>query len=617
MLVRLIAPDWLLSRNASIKKIVEGDFTLDYILKANKQGYNVYYLPNGPSNYTPSAKPVEGKDIDQFHWCFVDMDLKEGKYPSKEAFIEAAAELAPTKIVDSGNGVHAYWRVTDLDAKTYLLLNRRLTRRLDTDEAVGKIMQLMRLPGTLNTKKEDDKKECSVIYDAEIEYTVEELNGMIPPITQPDREYCERHYNTTYGINDTIVTEEIPAKFGKLLKKNQEVKDLWAKISDDRSKSDYRLANILMADGFSKEEARLVLINSAKAITRSPAHRLSYANNIIDKIWTYEETKDINILSPTVRDVLTRKDDKPKGARFPCHRILDDTHRGFRLGQVIGIIGGAGVGKTTLTLNTFIWFAEHSPSHHHFYFSLEQPVDEMAERIKTICGDNEALFDKIHLISNFVDDQFMNYSIDDIHNHLLKFKETTKNEVGAVVIDHIGVLNKANKHGENEGLIDVCKKMKPLAVNINCMLIMLSQAPREKAGIGDLVINKDAAYGTVFFESYLDYGITLWQPLKRAYAQEAPTIMAFQFVKIRHKNQLLDRIKEDVYYYLYFDPQTERLRELTQLEEKSANYFNDICTNLRKLDRKTDVVKYTSRRVENETPQINDNRNSLRDSKTH
>jgi len=193
--------------------------------------------------------------------------------------------------------------------------------------------------------------------------------------------------------------------------------------------------------------------------------------------------------------------------------------------------------------------------------------------------------------------------MDSIQTHLLKFTEKTGNKVGTAVVDHIGVLSKSDKNGEMDGLIGVCKKMKQVAVKVNCMLIMLSQAPREKAGVGDLELNKDAAFGTVFFESFVDYCLCLWQPLKRVYKDGAPTIMAFKFAKIRHKKQGIDRIHEDTCYQVFFDPKTELLRELTQDEETSAKFFMNLALNERKRDKKTDLVPYESRRVEesNET----------------
>ena len=77
----------------------------------------------------------------------------------------------------------------------------------------------------------------------------------------------------------------------------------------------------------------------------------------------------------------------------------------------------------------------------------------------------------------------------------------------------------------------------------------------------------------------------------------APPVTAFKFAKIRHKKLGVDRIQEDVCYQLLFDPNTGCLRELTDTEEKSAEFFQTKCINIRKRDRKTDVVEYESRRT--------------------
>src|SRR5262249_24855281 len=149
-------------------------------------------------------------------------------------------------------------------------------------------------------------------------------------------------------------------------------------------------------------------------------------------------------------------------------------------------------------------------------------------------------------------------------------------KIGCVVIDHIGALRKGNrKTGENQDLMDICHAMKAFAVQTQTMLIMQSQAPREKAGIGDLELNKDAAYGTVYFESYCDWVVTIWQPLKRCYDDpDCPAVTAYKFCKIRHKRKGSDEIKEDQCYRLIFDPKTELMRPLTGAEEKRFDFFN-------------------------------------------
>lgn len=596
MICRLILPVWV---KEDLAKIREGDFALEQIYSYNKIGYNAYYLPNTPSQYDGKTS-ITGAHIDTFEWVFVDMDSKDGVYKSKEDFLETVGEsgIYPTKVIDSGNGVHVYWKVQNLDAMSYLRFQRRLMRVFNTDEAVGQLFQLMRIPGTLNTKREDVQPKCELLIDDGPTYTAEELDKLLPPILTSDEQYCQQHYAKTHNSgNVSEINDTLPPKFGKLLRENHEVKDLWSTTSDDRSKADYRLGHLMFANNFTKEEATSVLVNSAKAIQRAPIHRVSYAQNIVDKIWTFEltEDKDKLDLSLSVKDILQRSGDTLKGTAFRCHPRIDNTQHGFRLGQVIGLVAGSGVGKTAFALNMFRWFAQQNPDYHHFFVPLEQPANEIADRWKTMCGEDTSLHEKVHIISNY-DERggFRHLSFDDIKTYILKFQVKTSFKLGCIVIDHIGALKKKGKTGENQDLMDICHAMKAFSVQTNTLLVMQSQTNREKAGIGDLELNKDAAFGTMYFEAYCDYLITLWQPLKRCHGEEAcPTVTAFKFCKIRHKKKQ-DVVKEDAPYYLYFDSDNEQLRDLTQDEETSFRYFLPRATNKRKADRKTDLVEYSS-----------------------
>jgi KaiC/GvpD/RAD55 family RecA-like ATPase len=598
MLVRCIAPAWLLEQAPGTRRVLEGDFSEEQIEQANSQGYNIYWLPNCPSEYTPGVV-VDGSHIDTFRYVFSDMDLKEGKYASKEAFIERvkAEGPPPTFIVDSGNGVHVYWAVDDLDGMSFLRFQRRIIRKFDTDVAVAKIYQLMRLPGTVNTKSGDSPKYCDFVLQSEVSYTCEQLDRLLPPVTQEDEAYCQQHYNRTYKITAvTEVDEKIPPKFGALLASSKEAKEIWTGNVEDRSAADYRLGHIMFANGFTRDEALSVLVNSAKALPRAPAHRLSYAEGIVDKIWTYElQPEKAPALSSSVREILSKSGDMIKGTRFPCYSYFDDTEHGFRLGQVIGLVAGVGVGKTAVALNMFMGFVKSNPDYVHFFVPLEQPKEEIADRWKSMCGKDEFLYDKVEILSNQNEDHsFRHLSLEEIRDYILHFQTKTGKKVGAVVIDHIGCLKKKTKDGENQGILDICHQMKPFALQTNTMLIMQSQAPREKAGIGDLELNKDAAYGTVFFEAYCDYLITVWQPVKRCYKDGAPTVTAYKFCKIRHKEQGVDVIQEDTPYSIFYDPKTQLMRQLTEDEGKALAFFALQAANQRKRDRKTEVVDYVS-----------------------
>ena len=190
MIVRAIAPDWLLEKQSSLKKVQEGEFSAEEIANKNNQGYNIYYFPNYPSLY--QGGNVSGCQIDTFKWVFVDFDLKSNTYVSKDDFIAALSKfkLTPTKIIDSGNGVHVYWKVNNLDAMSFLKLQKRLIRFLNTDEAVCTIAQLMRLEGTYNTKDKDNKKLCEVIFSEDNCYECDEMSNALPTILAKDDKDC-------------------------------------------------------------------------------------------------------------------------------------------------------------------------------------------------------------------------------------------------------------------------------------------------------------------------------------------------------------------------------------------------------------------------------------------
>lgn len=593
---RLIAPKWALDNGFITKKTLEGQYSDSELTVLNKQGYNIYYLVNRPSQYD-STKIVDGTDIDIFDWCFVDCDLKDGVYTGKDAFIETllATDLPPTKIVDSGNGVHSYWRISNLDAMSYLRFQRRLTRLFKTDDAVGKLFQLMRYPNTVNTKYPDKMYPCEIVAEADITYTAEEFDKLLPSITMADEQFCQTHYNQTHGINTATIKDHIPEKFGKLLKNSTEAKEIWSEPLNDRSKGDFRLGHLMFANGFTKDEAMSVLAQSAKALQRAPVHRVTYAQNIVEKIWTFEGLSEPDKVHSSVREILQKSGANIKGDRIPCWKWVDNTDAGFRIGQVMGLVAGSGVGKTTTALNIFLGFVESNPELTHFFIPLEQPDREIAERWAIMCGDKTHLHDKVQVLSNYDNEgKFRDLSLDDIKDHILQFKDKTSKQVGCVVIDHIGVLCNNNKLGFDEGLKGISKAMKGFAIETGTFLIMQSQTSREKAGIGDLELNKDAAFGTSVFENFCDYLVTLWQPLKRVYNLGAPTIMAYKFCKIRNKNQIKDTILEDTPYSVFFDPQTQLIRELTESEERGLSYWVSQATNKRKQDRKTEVVNYNS-----------------------
>lgn len=609
MIYRLILAKWAYA-DGKPEVIEKYDMDDAELLRLNDDGYNCYYLPNDTTDLVTN-RPVDGADINCFNFVFADLDMKDfqspdpkrrHEYPTKEAFLARLNDfpLQPTFVVDSGGGIHAYWQITDLDGISFLRFQRRLSKLLSTDPAVAKIYQLMRVPGTNNVKLEGQPRPCHVLAQTGNSYTSEDLHKVLPPISPEDEQYCQDHFNKTYNPElyaAKAASLEVPAKFHKILKESDEVNRLFRGIGvKDRSQADYRLGHLLRAHGLTADEARAVLMNTSKASERSPTHRYGYADNIVQKIWTMESLeeeakvkKELRVNS--VRDILGKKEsiDAP---RFPCFKHFDGTDHGFRLTEVLGLIGGSGAGKTTVALNFFGGFVIENmgKDYVHLFVSLEQPKEEIASRWLKFANDDALMQDSVYILDNFTDDgQYRDLGLMDIMEHVLALEEGTGKKVGCVTIDHIGVLRHDSKFGEVEGLKEICKQMKTFATATNTFLIMQSQTSREKAGIGDIELDKDAAYGTTKFEWYCDYIVTTWQPLKRIYPEKPHmTITAYKFCKIRKQNVLKDTIKVDEPRALMYEPNTERLRELTETEALQFKMCQTQVINIRKRDRRTE-----------------------------
>lgn len=593
MIYRLILAKWL-ENKSKVPDVLEGDFTLEEVQAYNEQGYNCYYLPNEPSKYQRGTI-VEGRQIDVFRFCYVDMDLKEKVHKDKESFIELIKqfELEPSAIVDSGNGLHVYWEVSGLDAMSFLKLQRRLCRKFVTDEAVAKIYQLLRVPETVNVKDPNNYKLCSVLHSSDKSYDVDTLNKALPPITLKDEEYCKAHYDKTYNPDKVKVNvkEDLPKKFHLLVKKNDEVKNLFFGPNSDRSKSDYRLAHLLAAEGFSKDESLSVLYNSSKAIERAPIHRFNYANDIVEKVYSELENIPTQKLSKSIIDIL-RAQEGAEGDVFPCNKFFDATVHGFRLGEVLGLVGGPSSGKTQISFNMFLGFAQRNPDHLHVFVNLEEQEKDLARRWVKMAGDNKVLHNLIRIITNYNDDgTCRDLSLEEIKKEIKDIEKDSEMKVGCVVVDHIGALKHSSKDAEFEGLIGLCKEMKPFAVSTNTFLIMQSHSNRDKAGpYNDIELNMDAAYGTSQFERWVDYMLTTWQPLSRMYPEYKDNnnlyVQAYKFPKIRVMDPLNDKIKRNDIYALKFIPDTGKLEEMSNEDYAAFVHWDSRAAALRSRDRK-------------------------------
>jgi len=622
---RLIKPSWgnkVVSDNPNpdFKKtikganIFEGSFDKDYLKKKNEAGYSIYFFPNHPSTdvYKEGVKFLKGRDIDVFNFCFVDMDLKDGAYESKEAFLEELKtfELKPTLVVDSGNGVHAYWRISDLNRASYILFQLALIKRFKTDTSVWTVLQLMRLPNYMNTKKYDKKILCQAFIsegDTKAVYKTSDFpKEVIGLLDEKDKQKAKNHIARLEGkmeedFEDQTNTGELPAKFVTLMEEREDLSDLFHRPKEtvgDRSAADMKLANRLFTVGFDKQEAYSVLLNTKKARSKGP-HRKEYASLTISKVWSSRPEKD------KPKEVSSKtKTDIPKNNFMPISEYLKQDHSAttdpingpayldykvlknvWRKKEILGLIGGSGVGKTAVAMNIIKETIDNNPHNDDVYifFSLEMSKSQIINRWVGLVGEDSPATDRLYVIdSEVTPGTITQIGLQEMDEYVREVKEVTGKEVGCIVVDHFHIisahidLKKPNTfgiegeqgtgYGDNQKLSTnaMATQIKNLAKTLNTFIIVLSQTTKEK-GVGDTPIGKDGAYGISQFEWIMDRIITIWQPLMRIQHLCNKNFLAFQYVKIREKSEE-DKIKEYDSKLLTYDMKSGTLNTTTPNE---------------------------------------------------
>jgi hypothetical protein len=285
MRYRLIAPERF--GKLPVLELTSDNVTTEELQSYNKMGYNIYYYPNSSSDNT--VKNLKARHVDIFDWVFIDVDLTDGYYKKISDFVRVLQEfpLTPTKSVMSGHGIHAYWKIKDLDRDSYMRLQKALINKFKSDQSVWTIQQLMRMPGYLNTKREPQIM-CELLTDSNVcsnkEYCRDDLWEHLDSISMEDLRKIESHIDKYIkGIEITqnhLRVVPLPERFEILLEQSSSLYE-WFYNPDDRSKCDMRIANALQMQNFTREEAISILMQTNKGSERG----ISYVQPIIDQVF--------------------------------------------------------------------------------------------------------------------------------------------------------------------------------------------------------------------------------------------------------------------------------------------------------------------------------------------
>lgn len=614
MRYRLVKPDWA-KESTPGPTIYEGsDFSFDYLKEKNEQGYNIYFFPNFNSQ-KPEGNFLIGKDISIFRQVFVDMDLKDGVYSSKLAFLEKieAFPIKPNRVVDSGNGIHAYWNVADLTRESYVELQFRLINEFKTDASVWTVLQLMRLPGSMNTKNRENYKKSEILFENKGTILISDLRKALPPLSESQRSKLTNHLSRMDGTDtaidvDIVDVDFLPNKFEVLLETDQEIKHLWEAEKGARSEADWNLAKLLLKKNrFSKEEIIQVILNTEKARSKGN-YRKEYAIHTTQKVY---ETFTKHYIPPASEEYANYLGDTNKGERVVGPSYFDATTAGWRKGEVLGLVAGSGVGKTTLTLDIYyeMMKADENNEDIYVFFSLEMQGHEIYERWQNLIGEDKHLSNRLYIISNEdAEGNPRHINLQELYKYSEAAREGSGRNIGAIAIDHIGIVETTidlkekpsfGIMGEDIGFGSIrtipfeslCAKLKMLAKMLNCFLIVQSQTTKEKAKGGDVELGLDAAFGTAKFEWYVDYIMTAWQPLRRVEADTPLRALGWQYCKIRSKKST-DKIKIYDKRVLFVDMDSGKLRPMEGYELDEFHIWESEAKKRRTASSKNESNEY-------------------------
>jgi hypothetical protein len=588
---------------------LEGDFTEEFLAQKNQEGYNVYFFPNFPKTLHPEIKYARGEHIDVFDFVFVDMDLKEGVYPTKEAFLSKLREfpIQPFLVVDSGHGIHAYWKISNLTRNDFVFTQLQLIQTFTTDDSIWTVKQIMRAPGYNNTKRFGEFVPAAVVPGFQgIEVSLETLRSALSPLTADNKTRGQRHLDKMDGIEsdedlEDLDVSELPEKFKDDIAKDPFLKQIWEdpkSYRGDRSSADMKLANMLFNLDYDRTEAYTVLMNTEKARSRDAHNRHTYAFTVVDKV--YKDRP--KFYEDTVADyVKTEGDFIELGKEVRGPEWMDVQEEKWRRGQVLGLVLGTGMGKSTLSLDIIKHILQNNPKGRFVYFSLEMSKKSMIDKWLRLTRNDMALAARLHIVANETkSNDIRHIGLQEVVWITKDIKKVTGDEIIGIGIDHMGELSNVvdltknpafNAKGElGQGAGDkrfralgyqsLCSKVKDIAKMLNVFVIMQSQTSRLYDIMGDIPIPKSGAFGASNFEKMVHWMVTGWQPLLRVYTKTNMRVTAWQYCKLRTVGER-DPIKLNDPRLLLFDMKMGAYRTLTDDEMEEVKLLTEEADKLR------------------------------------
>lgn len=378
------------------------DNALSWAARSNASGLNVYWTVN---SVRPGVdkKPSKG-DVEAARFAHVDIDPPKDFSPFDAMKITAALDacpLPPSFVIDSGNGLQAFWRLDDdcANLPSIEAINVQLRDHFGGDNCQN-IDRLMRVPGFVNYP--DAKKRAAgrvprlagwATDDDGLVYAPEEIRAAFPRAAQP-AEVHEPETCTAIPAFALITPDDLGLAPLDGLRSAIEHPP-----GRDRSGDGLAVARMMANAKFADEQILGILLNPANAVS---AHFLSQRDPRRAAIRTLGVVRRDDQVAPAGAP----QDGAP--AAEPAFLELDDAANWHDVevpprkwivqdwlpSGEMGLWTGAGaVGKSLATQQLAVCVAAGKPfmgievtKAPSIYITCEDSTEEMQRRFKAITG---------------------------------------------------------------------------------------------------------------------------------------------------------------------------------------------------------------------------------------
>lgn len=391
----------------------DADSAAAWAAERNRDGANVYWTVNRVRDGL-DAKPRK-VDIAAARFVHVDIDPpKDGAAWDRPAVLHALAELgsAPSFVIDSGNGLQAFWRLEEEATNADLIetINIGVRDRFGADSCQN-IDRLMRVPGSVNYPDQRKRARGRIATLASVavddDGTVHEpyvLAHRFPPAA-PTGTSGERPAVDAAPVTALLTADDLG--LGEFDPLRMTIEQPPAR---DRSRDAQACAGDMVRAGFSDAQVMGVLLNPANAVA---AHCLAQSNAPRAAARCLSRARGDQARRETEAAEAKAMADAIVGAASPLspERVITATPyvgrpadsiplrpwvygRYLLRNTIAAVVAPGGVGKSSLMIGTALALATGQPllgkpvwggARTVWLWNLEDDGDELARQIEAAC----------------------------------------------------------------------------------------------------------------------------------------------------------------------------------------------------------------------------------------